>query len=166
MSWSPAQIQRLAIERNILDKYFPNRVTWISPTTDTKVEVSMQTNNGRKYKLRIELSEDFPNSCPKLNIVSPTNLKQKNGQLLPENDSTFHTLERTNGCIAICHFYPPLWNAQDTLYEVFMKGRLWLEAYEVHRKSGKTLDEYLPEQVHGMDVLIDLLEWSLLNDEH
>jgi hypothetical protein len=161
-AWSPSQIYRLKIERDLLDKYFPERVTWISPRHSTKVEVKFETNNNKSYALRINLHEDFPNSCPKLTIVSPKNLLRKNGQPLPENDSEFHTLGAEDGCISICHFYPLHWNAQDTLYEVFMKGRLWLEAYEGHLNSGQPISDYLPEQVDALVPLIDLLTLSIL----
>ncbi len=161
-AWSPTQIYRLKIERDVLDKYFPNRVTWISPRQSTKVEVKLETNKNNSYTLRIGLPEDFPNSCPKLTIVSPKNLRQKNGQPLPENSSEFHTLGAEGGCISICHFYPLRWNAQDTMYEVFMKGRLWLEAYEGHLNTGEPLNVYLPEQVSPLEPLIDLLTLSVL----
>lgn len=157
MPWSEVQIHRLTIERQLLDKYFPGRVTWISPLHSTKVEVKLVTNNGKNYVLRVDLPADFPNSCPNVVVVSPPVLLQKNGQPLPENSSAFHTLNHEGGCIAICHFYPPDWNAENTLFQVFMKGRLWLEAYQGHLETGQTLDVYLPEQVNHLVQLLDLL---------
>ena len=70
MPWTPAQRSRLSTEKRILEHFFPGRVTWIEPTGDTKVEISLNTNNGNKYCLRIylkseeESSSDFPNSVP------------------------------------------------------------------------------------------------------
>ena len=29
-------------------------------------------------------------------------------------------------------------------FKVAMKGRLWLEAYELHKATGKDIDHYLP----------------------
>lgn len=161
-SRSPAQIQRLRIERDLLDKYFPNRVTWISPRESTKVEVKLETNSNKSYTLRIDLPQDYPNSCPPLTIASPKNLRQENGEPLPENSPEFHTLGAKDGCISICHFYPLHWNAQDTMYEVFMKGRLWLEAYESHLSTGKPISVYLPEQVNGLEQLIDFLALRMM----
>lgn len=157
MPWSGVQIQRLTIERQLLDKYFPGRVTWISPLHSTKVEVRMETNNGKKYTLRVYVPDDFPNSCPKLVVVSPPKLLQKNGQPLLEVSDVFHTLTAVDGHTTICHFYPPYWNAQNTLYQVFMKGRLWLEAYQGHLETGQTLAVYLPEQVNELEQLIGFL---------
>lgn len=162
MPWSAVQIQRLAIERQLLDKYFPGRVNWISPLHSTKVEVRMETNNGKKYTLRVYVADDFPNSCPKVVVTSPPRLLQKNGQPLLEASSDFHTLAAVDGFTTICHFYPLHWNAQNTLYQVFMKGRLWLEAYEGHLQTGNTLDVYLPEQVNQLEQLIDFLVISTL----
>ena len=161
-AWSGSQISRLSLERDLLDKYFPNRVTWTAPRGSTKVELKLETNENKPYILRIDIPPDFPNSCPPLTVISPTNLRQKNGLPLPENDSEFHTLAAKDGCISICHFYPLHWNAQDTLYEVFMKGRLWLEAYEGHLKSGQPISVYLPEQVNPLIPLLDLLTLSAL----
>lgn len=76
---------------------------------------------------------------------------------LPQDSSAFHTLTGIDGHIAICHFYPPHWNAQNTLYQVFMKGRLWIEAYEGHLATGEALSVYLPEQVNPLTQMIDLL---------
>ena len=163
-AWTPAQVYRLKIERDLLEKYFPGRVTWSTCRGATTVEVKLDTNNNHKYTLRIEVPDDIPNSCPKLWIVSPKNLRQRNGEPLPENSSQFHTLAVKDGCMSICHFYPLHWNAQDTLYEVFMKGRLWIEAYEGHLNSGQPINNYLPEQVDAMVPLIDLLTLSLLGN--
>ena len=39
MPWSATQQKRLGFEKNLLEKYFRNRVTWIDPTGNTRVEV-------------------------------------------------------------------------------------------------------------------------------
>ena len=70
MPWTKAQRTRLITEKQILENFFPGKVEWIDPTEDTKVEVSLNTNNGNKYCLRIYLKScgdsesDFPNSVP------------------------------------------------------------------------------------------------------
>ena len=76
MPWTAQQRHRLVTEKAILNKFFPGHVKWIDPTEDTKVEVSLNTNNGNKYCLRVylkkdgESSSDFPNSVP--DMVSNT----------------------------------------------------------------------------------------------
>ena len=43
----------------------------------------------------------------------------------------------------ICPFLPRSWKGDKTLYDINMKGRTWLEAYEIHLKTGDSLDRYL-----------------------
>lgn len=152
MVWSPSQILRLGIERTTLEDHFRNRVTWINPTGNVEVQVRFTSNSNKEYRLQISLSSDFPNSCPNLVIVSPTGLLQHNGNPVPYTSNAFHTLETREGLLSICHFYPADWTAVNTLYQVFMKGRLWIEAYEGHLETGKYLDEYLGHQKHSSNL--------------
>jgi hypothetical protein len=146
MSWSLTQRERLAIEKSTLEKYFLLGVTWIDPQHETKVEVLLKSNSDKEYKLRIYIPADFPNSCPALVVVSPPELFLMDGLRLPEISDSFHTLEDTDGFRRICHFYPPDWTPDITLYQVFMKGRLWIEAYEAHFETGEDMDVFLGEQ--------------------
>ena len=122
MVWSPLQRERLAIEKEKLEKYFRLGVTWIDPQNETKVEVLLRSNSDKEYILRIYIPADFPNSCPVLVVVQPKMLPLKNGTLLPESSYTFHTLPDTDGFHRVCHFYPPDWTPDITLYQVVMKG--------------------------------------------
>jgi len=146
MPWSANQQKRLGTEKGILESYFVNKVTWTDPTGDTLVDVKMTTSNDRCYTLRIYLPSDYPNSCPELTVASPRILKRKNGSELNGSLSAQdHTLGTKNGLIKICHFQPCKWTNEFTLYQVFMKGLLWLEAYEAHRRTGKSISTYLRE---------------------
>ena len=146
MVWTEVQRNRLAIEKETLEKYFRHGVTWIDPQHETKVDVVLISNPGKAYTLRVYIPADFPNSCPVLVVVSPQRLYLKNGSELPEMSVPFHTLEDTFGFHRVCHFYPPDWTPDITLYQVFMKGRLWIEAYEAHLETGNDMDVYLAEQ--------------------
>ena len=35
------------------------------------------------------------------------------------------------------------WSNDNSLYQVLMKGRIWLEAYEIHLRTGEDLEKYL-----------------------
>ena len=148
MSWSESQRTRLGVEKGILDKYFPNdRVRWSNPSNvNSWVEITMASNSNKVYKIRVYLAADFPNSCPEMVMVSPQNLKQRNGRALPTMSDAFHTLEQRDGYTKICHYRPGLWTAEITLYQVFMKARLWIEAYEGHIATGNNMDVYLKHQ--------------------
>ena len=146
MSRTQAQINRLGIERNLLDRYFPNRVTWQNPTTlDTRVEIVMTSNSNRQYSLRVYIPVDFPHSCPEMVVVSPR-LTLKDGTPMPSVSEPFHTIGEKEGHVIICHFIPTSWESESTLFQVFMKGRLWLEGYEGHLRTGQDMDVFLKHQ--------------------
>ena len=146
MPWSPSQQKRLAMEKSVLESYFGGRVSWINPTGDTKVEVQMTCSNDKRYTLRVYLPADFPSSCPTMIVSNPsTFLKKRNGILMKGSSGDDHTYGSKDGCTVICHFNPGLWRGDNTLYQIFMKGLIWLEAYEAHLRTGHPLSRYLEE---------------------
>lgn len=146
MPWSAAQQKRLGFEKNILEKYFGNRVSWIDPTGDTKVEVGVTTTSDKRYTLRLCLPKDFPNSVPPMIVSNPSScLRKRDGSLLSGGSGNDHTLSSIDGCTQICHFNSCLWRDDNTLYQVVMKGLIWLEGYEAHLRTGQPLSKYLQE---------------------
>lgn len=146
MPWSASQQKRLAIEKQLLEEYIgENRVTWIDPTGDTKVEARLTCSNNKEYTLRIYLPQDFPNSVPSMIVKTPfmTELKKRNGSGLGGHSD--HTYGIRDGCTLICHFHPDLWKGDNTLFQIFMKGLIWLEAYEAHLRTGYNLSKYLAD---------------------
>jgi hypothetical protein len=140
MPWTPAQQHRLAVERGILERYFPGKVQWIDPTISgqTKIEIEMISNSNQVYRLRAYVPPDYPNSLPDLVVASSPRPMPDWGA-----SDTKHTLGRRDGYLKICHYYSPRWDSQHTFYEIFVKGRVWLEAYEGHLQTGENLDFYL-----------------------
>ena len=152
MSFSPSQQRRIILEKNLLDKYFPGRVSWhTSDFNDPHVDISMESNSNRRYTLRVYITEDFPNSCPSLVLVSPASLNLRNGKPMPDVSHEFHTIGTKNGFLLLCHFTPSIWTNENTLYQVFMKGRLWIEGYEGHLSTGKAMDTFLKAQGYGSE---------------
>ena len=99
MPWSATQQKRLGFEKNILEKYFGNRVSWINPTGDTKVEVRVTTTSDKQYTLRVYLPGDFPNSCPQMIVSNPSScLRAKDGSSLSGMSGINHTLGSIDGC--------------------------------------------------------------------
>jgi len=145
MPWSTSQRQRLGFEKDLLEKYFRNRVTWIDPTGDTKVEIKVACSNDRQYTLRIYLPTDSPNSVPDMIVKTPSmcRLTRRDGSALA--GSADHVYGSRDGCTKICHFKPDLWRSNNTLYQVVMKGLIWLEAYQAHLRTGSNLSTYLCE---------------------
>lgn len=145
MSWSSQQRDRLGLEKDVLDSKLGN-VTWINPTSagNTRVEWRVNTNNGKSYTLRVYLASDFPNSCPVLVVSSPSSpLRKKDGSLLNSTSGRDHVYGAHDGLTKICHFITDKWTSENTIYQVLMKGRIWLEAYEIHLRTGEYLDKYL-----------------------
>ena len=155
--WSETARIRLGYEKGILEEYFRDKVKWIEPTspTKTRVELEMKSSSNKAYKLRLYLNEDFPNSCPHMAIVHPKNMRTRDNEPIPLLNSSFHTLGLTvDGFTKLCHFSPDLWTQDNTLYQVLMKGIMWIEAYEGHLQTGNSMDTYLGEQpgaIHGQD---------------
>lgn len=148
MSWNSTQQMRLSVEKDILDSEL-NGVTWTNPILagKTQVEWRVNTNNGMSYTLRVYIPGDFPNACPKLVVShSPrcSPLRKKNGFLLDKASGNDHTYPPYEGFTQICHFNPDQWSNVNTLCQILLKGRVWLEAYELHLNTGAALDTYLP----------------------
>lgn len=139
---------RLSVEKGILDEEMSN-ASWDNPASagNARVEWKVNTNNGRSYTLRIYIPKNFPNECPVLVVSrSPygTPLRARNGSVMDKASRENHTYGAYDGFTRICHFKDSLWSNDNTLSQVFMKGRLWLEAYEYHLQNGANLDAYLP----------------------
>ena len=146
MPCSPNQRQRLALEKHLLEKYFGSKVSWIDPTGETKVEVKVICSNDKRYTLRAYLPTDYPNSCPQMIVSSPSSsLRTRDGSVLDSVSTEYHVLSSKHGCTQICHFRSDLWRSENTLYQVVMKGMIWLEAYEAHLRTGQKMDKFLQE---------------------
>jgi hypothetical protein len=145
MTWSQIQRQRLAVEKEILQKYFP-AFNWINPTDSDNTQISgvIKTNVGSSYRLKVFVPSDFPNSRPDMIVLEPYPLKGYRGQNMKEHGTSgiMHTLDpNTYGYVQICHYRD--WLPNLTLYKVVLKGRIWLEALEAHKRTGKQIDAFL-----------------------
>jgi ubiquitin-protein ligase len=145
MSWTAAQRRRLQLEKDILESKFPGKVTWIDQQSPGKarVVVAMNTNNEKSYKLQINIPKDYPNSCPDMVVSYPNQpLTRRDGNNLYVNDHSYGVKDNRT---TVCHFRANLWTNEYTMYQVFMKGRIWLEAYELHLATGKSMEKFLRE---------------------
>ena len=123
----------------ILEKYFPGRVQWIDPTGNTRVEVTMTRNSNQDHGLRLYVPPDYPNSLPDMVVCHSPKSMRSGG-----SSGTTHTLRRRDGYLKICHYNPSIWNSEHTFYEIFVKGRVWFEAYEGCMANGTIkMDYYL-----------------------
>ena len=135
--------KRIKYETIILNRFFPGKFQFIRKrNSQYKLTISINTNSGKGYLLLLEL-DDFPNFAPKVYIKYPENLTTYKGKRLSSYSSShdMHLLSPKNGMPQICHIAD--WNPNITLYKVIFKVRLWLEAYEKHKKTGKSIDQIL-----------------------
>ena len=144
MPWSQFQQTRLVFEKGLLEQYFRGRVAWIEPRGNTRVEITVTCTNNKQYVLRIYIPPDYPNSCPQMVISYPSYcLRKRDGTVMDSASNDDHTWESIDGCTKICHYKPAEWTDDNTFYQVSMKGLIWLEAYEAHLRTGKSLSNYL-----------------------
>lgn len=106
--------------------------------------VAIQTNSLRCYVVKIDLSDNYPYNIPKVFITSPKPLLTRSGGSMLQASHSMHTLTGENGCVRVCHYGYEDWAPNRIiLYQIIIKVRIWLEMYECHLKTGKTLDEFL-----------------------
>jgi hypothetical protein len=144
MTWTTSQQRRLQMEKQVLSKYFPC-FQWINQmdSANTRVEGNICTNAKNLYTLRVYVPSDFPNSLPEMVVTSPYPLTGYGGKDLKDYgvSAAMHLLTPVNGYVKICHYRN--WTPDLTLYLVVLKGRIWLEALEGHKKTGQPLDHFL-----------------------
>ena len=138
MNWSTSQLERLAIEKELLECCFDDRVNWLDETESTTVELSVTTSNDSIYQLRLYVPRDYPHSLPDLVVCDSPKPMPNWG-----SSGATHTLGDREGYLKICYCRPTHWKTKDRMYEVFIKGLVWLEAYEGYLSTGKSLEHFL-----------------------
>ncbi|MGX7826047.1 hypothetical protein ACTG9Q_13230 [Actinokineospora sp. 24-640] len=76
-------------------------------------------------------------------VVDPVPLRDFRGETLNKPCASMHVLGGKDLATKICHYRPSRWVPDNTLYLVALKGRVWLEAYDAHLRTGKPLDNFL-----------------------
>ncbi|SRR5258708_189082 len=147
MSWSSEQQLRLTREWEIVQKYFP-KLELKYYGSQLCVEGYMYTNKNTLYSIRLYVPEDMPNSVPDVVITYPSPVTDHWGRNLTvyQHSATMHLLSPRDGYPKICTYKATHWNPNRTFYNVLIKVRIWLEALEGHKSTGKPLDTYLPHQ--------------------
>ena len=138
---------RLVKEQEFLTHHFPGAHIQFPDDPDRAcVVVALSTNRQNRYVLWLSLG-DYPNAPPKMYVVEPAPLRDWKGKRLSKRgtSSKMHLLgANAHGHPQICHHSDGAWTPNITLYKVVMKGRMWLEAYELHCRKRRPIDRYLP----------------------
>jgi hypothetical protein len=147
MGWSIEQQSRLNKEWEILMKYFPD-FKFYNTNSQVYIEGLMGTNEKNYYSIRLYVPLDLPNSVPEAIIIYPNPLTDYYGKRLIDYgySATMHLLSPKNGYPKICTYKLSYWNPNRTFYNVLMKVRIWLEAFEGHKSTGNALDYYLKHE--------------------
>jgi hypothetical protein len=137
---------RLLKEQAVLAAHMqPNMYSFADMDTSNPYAImAAMTNSGKVYTLKIHL-EHFPEHVPEVEVLNP--LRDKSGKLLRKVSAEMHVLGYRNGHTLICHYSSAFWTPQVSLYKIFIKCRLWLEMYEEHLATGRTIDTFLKHQI-------------------
>lgn len=138
--------ERLNRERDILNKYFRGMFQFFNIHQPREyLEIRLKTQSGSMYVLKIEIEPDYPSSMPSVFVTYPGTLLDFYGSKMLSASGPMHILNGKGGFTKICHTWSTNWNPNRTLFQVVMKTRLWLEAYEGHKRTGNLMDHYLSE---------------------
>lgn len=142
--WDQKQSERFAFGEALVKKYFPgfslsydhNGNPYFAGWTGTRG----RRNN---YKLRLELSEFFPDSEPDLFVESPRTLPMFDGSQINSLGTShyYHVHANKNGYVKICHTDD--WDSSCTCVMALLRGVLWVDGYENHLRTGETIHQYL-----------------------
>jgi hypothetical protein len=149
--WTADQRKRFDLEHRLLQvEGFPQFSIYRNENDDTYYGYGVATtNSGRKYTLYLVLPNGFPYERPSLYVTDPRPLLMFDGRPLTVlgYSHNMHTLAPSNGYVQICHWRDDSWRASILLHKVFLKGLLWLEAYEQHLATGRPLAEFVSTMV-------------------
>jgi len=146
--WTYEQKCRLAIERQLVARYFPQfAMSWWD--TDAYFEGWQNpSDSGGWYLLRLVLPSHYPHQKPRLYVISPNPLLKRCGccRINDEECShSFHTWEKgPDGCVQICHTYN--WDASQNCITVLLKGVLWIQSYLNYWRTGEPIAAFLREE--------------------
>lgn len=137
--------RRYEMEFQILKRKLPDGVWTFRDLNGHRPYLAMavKTRSGTIYTLQIELA-NFPQAVPKVFVTEM--LRDKDGNPMSEARHSTHTLAAEHGWTRLCHYGPDSWTPNVSLYLIYIKCALWLNIYELHLKSGKTMEYYLKRQ--------------------
>jgi len=135
---------RVAFEAQILASYFPF-FEWYEWDGELFAEGPMRTNDGAVFGVRVVLPDDYPSGIPQVLVTHPKPLRDAYGEKLTDlgDCASMHVLRPIDGLPVICHYPAWTWGPHRTVYQVVVKARLWLEAYQQHLRHGRPIDTWL-----------------------
>jgi hypothetical protein len=146
--WTTEQRQRLGLENAILKQEgFDQFTVYWDKQNDTYYASGVTpSSSGRNYGLHISIPSGFPDERPPMYVTEPFPLLLANGNRVSSMGTShdMHTLApSSNGLVQLCHWRPARWHSGIKLQQVFLKGIIWIEAYEQHLATGRPLAEFV-----------------------
>lgn len=144
--WTEDQRMRLVLEESLLAEEFPH-FSFQDRTQAglTTVRGTHTSSAGNSYNVCVWLKSGYPHIMPDLYITSPCPLYGYGSKTI-QSFGTSHLMHvwepDWNNYVKICHCKSDYWTASSNIVSVLMKGFLWLEAFEAHRRTGSNIDEY------------------------
>lgn len=138
-------MDRLRHEEDVLMESHPHCVFWLG---DSRAIVKIwHSVAGIWYRLRVEVSDTYPDEKPKVYVEQPVPLAaywsgRTISEFAPSHNYHVHSTS-SQGEIQICHFSDGSWDATKSIHLVVLKAKLWLEAYaEHHLKTGQPICDF------------------------
>lgn len=146
--WRDDQRKRLVLEHEILQREgFDQFSVYHDRSADTYWAVgNASANSGRQYRLYIPIPAGYPHQRPPMYVTEPNPLRMYDGTLVASLgvSHNMHTLApHSQGWPQICHWRDGRWHSGILLQKVFLKGMMWIEAYEQHLATGRPLAEFV-----------------------
>ncbi len=138
--------ERFKLEKEVLERKLPKTLYMFKNmgTPDAHLIAGVLTNAKNVYTLKIML-DDFPNQVPAVFTTKP--LKNHSGNDL-QTSHLMHNYGTSDGKTQICYYPGDSWSPNVSLYKVYINCRFWLECYEQHLRTGRTIDEIMKEYSH------------------
>jgi hypothetical protein len=146
--WTMDQRKRLALEHQLLEFHgFTQFSVYHHPTTDEYTASGTAFSNaGHSYYLYIPIPTAYPTQRPPLYLTEPCPLRMADGVAISTLGVShrMHTLApHACGWLQICHWRDARWHSGIYLHQVFLKGLIWIEAYEQHLATGRDLADFV-----------------------
>lgn len=146
--WTAEQRNRLVLEHGILQRegFTQFSVYWDRTKDSYEAWGIASSNSGRRYTLSIPIPTAFPSQRPAMYLTDPFPLCMADGRKVSSLGTShqMHTLAPSlSGFVQICHWRDARWHAGIVLQKIFLKGLLWIEAYEQHLLTGRPIADFV-----------------------
>lgn len=146
--WTAEQRERLVLEHAILQRegFTQFSVYWDRRTDTYEASGTTSSSYGRRYGFYVPIPSAFPYQRPPMYLTEPFPLLMADGRLVSSLGIShqMHTLTpSTSGLVQVCHWRDERWHSGILLQKVFLKGLLWIEAYEQHLSTGRPLADFV-----------------------